>query len=95
MRHVGTRLPIDSVQPGDLLFFNTLGRPWSHVAIAIGDGQFVHAPARGGRVRVERLTDPYWTQRFNGARRIRGPAPTVEPLPPPPASIFDDPRVTP
>ena len=70
MRNIGSRLSIDAVEPGDLLFFNTLGQPWSHVAIAIGDGQFVHAPARGGRVRIEKIADPYWTRRFSGARRI-------------------------
>jgi len=66
---VGAELPRDALLPGDLVFFNTLGRRYSHVGIFIGDGRFVHAPARGGRVRVERLTDPYWTARYNGARR--------------------------
>ncbi len=55
---------------GDLVFFNTLGRRFSHVALYIGDETFVHAPARGGRVRVERMTDPYWAARYNGARRL-------------------------
>jgi len=62
--------------PGDLVFFNTLGRRFSHVGIYIGDGLFVHAPARRGRVRVERLGDPYWTKRYNGARRVDGVVPS-------------------
>jgi len=66
---VGTELARDALAPGDLMFFNTLGRRYSHVGIYIGDGRFVHAPARGGRVRVERLADPYWSARYNGARR--------------------------
>lgn len=66
---VGTELHRDALVPGDLVFFNTLGRRYSHVGIFIGDGRFVHAPARGGRVRVERLADPYWSARYNGARR--------------------------
>ncbi len=70
MRRTGASVNRDAVEPGDLIFFNTLGRPWSHVAIAIGEGRFVHAPARGGRVRIERLSDTYWRSRFNGARRL-------------------------
>lgn len=70
IRKVGARTSLEDVRPGDLLFFNTLGQPWSHVAIALGDGQFVHAPARGGQVRIERIEAPYWKTRFNGARRV-------------------------
>ena len=64
------------LQPGDLVFFNTLRRAFSHVAIYIGEGRFIHAPARNGRVRIEGLDDRYWATRFNGARRLveAGPA---------------------
>jgi cell wall-associated NlpC family hydrolase len=58
------------LQPGDLVFFNTLRRAFSHVAIYIGDGRFVHAPAKRGRVRIEGLDDRYWAPRFDGARRL-------------------------
>lgn len=63
---------IDTSQlaPGDLVFFNTLRRAFSHVGIYIGDNQFVHAPSSGGAVRVESLNKPYWQQRFDGARRL-------------------------
>jgi cell wall-associated NlpC family hydrolase len=67
---VGDRVSRTELAVGDLVFFNTLGRRFSHVGIYIGDGVFVHAPARGGRVRAERLTDAYWEARYNGARRI-------------------------
>jgi cell wall-associated NlpC family hydrolase len=55
---------------GDLLFFSTTSQGASHVAIAMGDGSFVHAPSSSGVVRVERLDIRYWDQRFVGARRI-------------------------
>ena len=58
------------LEPGDLVFFNTLSRAYSHVAIYIGDGRFLHAPASGGRVRIEALDDRYWRNRFDGARRV-------------------------
>jgi hypothetical protein len=60
----------DELKPGDLVFFNTLRRAFSHVGIYIGNGQFVHAPSRGGGVRVEDMSDRYWRKRFNGARRM-------------------------
>ena len=58
------------LQPGDLVFFNTMRRTFSHVGIYLGDNYFVHAPASGGEVRVENLNAAYWGKRFNGARRI-------------------------
>ncbi|MBS1133758.1 MAG: hypothetical protein H6R02_899 [Burkholderiaceae bacterium] len=72
MGRMGETLAKADLAPGDLVFFNTLGRSYSHVGIYVGEGQFVHAPARRGRVRVDRLGDPYWTARYNGARRIGG-----------------------
>jgi cell wall-associated NlpC family hydrolase len=61
----------DDIQPGDLLFFVTEGRDVSHVGIAIGGDQFVHAPNARGVVRVESLGARYWRDRFVGARRAR------------------------
>jgi cell wall-associated NlpC family hydrolase len=58
------------LQPGDLVFYNTRNRPYSHVGIYVGGGQFVHAPRPGARVRIEGVDKPYWRARFNGARRI-------------------------
>jgi cell wall-associated NlpC family hydrolase len=59
----------DELQPGDLVFFNTLKRTFSHVGIYIGDGKFIHAPKPGGEVRVESMSFAYWAKRFTGARR--------------------------
>lgn len=67
-----TGISIESreLQPGDLVFFNTMRRPYSHVGIYLGGDRFVHAPSSGGTVSVARLTNRYWRQRFNGGRRI-------------------------
>lgn len=67
----GREIPLEQLRAGDLVFFNTLGRPFSHVGIYLGNGgQFVHAPNSRGRVRVEKLTTKYWAQRFEMARTI-------------------------
>ncbi len=66
----GRRVDVNDVQPGDLLFFQTVGRGASHVGVAIGGGQFVHAPSTRGVVRVERYDGSYWSSRFVGARRV-------------------------
>ncbi len=58
------------LQPGDLVFFNTLRRTFSHVGIYLGNNQFIHAPSSGGRVRIESMDLSYWKARFKGARRI-------------------------
>lgn len=59
---------------GDLVFFNTMNRKYSHVGIYLGDNQFVHSPSPGGVVRVDNMTQAYWQARYNGARRIDSPA---------------------
>ncbi len=58
------------LQPGDLVFFNTMRRAFSHVGIYVGDGKFIHSPRSGGKVRVEDMQESYWQKRFNGARRV-------------------------
>jgi cell wall-associated NlpC family hydrolase len=58
------------LQPGDLVFFNTMRRAFSHVGIYVGDGNFIHAPKPGAKVRVESLSVSYWARRFDGARRV-------------------------
>ena len=60
----------ERLEPGDLVFFTTVAPGASHVGIAIGRDQFVHAPSGKGVVRVESLTSRYWTSRFVGARRV-------------------------
>jgi cell wall-associated NlpC family hydrolase len=69
----GTPIPVADLRPGDLVFYNTLNRPYSHVGIYLGDGKFIHAPKTGARVRIESLRKRYWAARFNGARRMQPP----------------------
>lgn len=80
----GVRLPHNSAQiaqlgkpvaekkldAGDLVFFNTLDRPFSHVGVYIGDGRFINAPSSGGRVRIDSLANPYFARRYEGARSL-------------------------
>ena len=64
----GKAVPRDDLRPGDLVFFNTRNAAFSHVGIYIGDERFVHAPSTNGRVRIDRLSDRYYAQRFEAAR---------------------------
>ena len=66
----GKPVGLAELQAGDLVFYDTLKRPYSHVGIYMGDGKFVHAPKTGAQVRVESLKSAYWVQRYNGARRL-------------------------
>jgi len=59
----------EELRPGDLVFFNTMRRTFSHVGIYVGEGKFIHAPRTGASVRVEDMRDSYWERRFTGARR--------------------------
>jgi len=68
----------EDLRPGDLVFFNTLKRTFSHVGIYIGDNRFVHSPRPGKGVRTEDMSFAYWARRFTGARRIEATA-AVEP----------------
>jgi len=63
------RVNREELRPGDLVFFNTLKRTFSHVGIYIGDGKFIHAPRSGSEVRIEDMRQAYWDRRFTGARR--------------------------
>ena len=70
MANLGDKIGRQELKPGDLVFFNTMRRTFSHVGIYLGDGKFVHAPSSGGKVRVESISTAYWAKRFNGARRL-------------------------
>ena len=63
-------IDVADLQPGDLVFFNTMRRTFSHVGVYVGDGKFIHAPRTGAQVRVEDMGVSYWQTRFNGARRV-------------------------
>lgn len=70
MSRVGTTIDTTELRPGDLVFFNTMRRTFSHVGIYIGDNKFVHAPSSGGKIRVDDMRQSYWVARYNGARRV-------------------------
>jgi len=76
-RSSGKAVERKQLEPGDLVFFRTRGRRGgvSHVGIYIGQGQFVHAPTRGAKVRVDRLDNTYWSRHYAGARRYLEPGP--------------------
>lgn len=66
----GQQVSRTELKRGDLVFFNTMGRRYSHVGIYVGNDRFVHAPSSGGEVRVDDMTGRYWKSRYNGARRL-------------------------
>lgn len=66
----GTSVTKNELEPGDLVFFNTMRHTFSHVGIYLGDHLFVHAPRAGEVVGIADLRDHYWATRYNGARRI-------------------------
>ena len=65
------RIDKDELKAGDLVFFNTMKRAFSHVGVYLGEGKFIHSPRAGGQVRVEDMRVPYWNVRFDGARRVQ------------------------
>ncbi|GHU31544.1 hypothetical protein AGMMS50256_20180 [Betaproteobacteria bacterium] len=68
---VGNRVDNKSeLKPGDLVFFNTMRRAFSHVGIYLGDNRFLHAPRPGKEIKVDDMSKSYWVKRYNGARRI-------------------------
>ena len=73
----------DDLQPGDLVFFNTLRRSFSHVGIYIGANRFIHAPRTGASIRTEDMSFAYWAKRYNGARRLTSAAAAAKAFEPP------------
>ena len=67
---LGETVDRSDLQPGDLVFFNTQRKPFSHVGIYLGEDRFIHAPKEGAMVRTENLRVRYWATRYDGARRI-------------------------
>ncbi|MCY7369989.1 MAG: C40 family peptidase [Polaromonas sp.] len=76
------RIDKTELQPGDLVFFNTLRRTFSHVGIYVGEGRFIHSPKPGAQVRVENMGVNYWASRFDGARRVSAASALSPPLVP-------------
>jgi len=96
---LGGRVAPGDLQAGDLVFFNTRSSPFSHVGIYLGDNRFIHAPHRGGEVEIVAMSQRYWQQRYDGARRLVGALPGLipsaraerlgAPAPPPMDAIAD------
>ena len=70
LSHTGLQIDPRDLRAGDLVFFNTLRRPHSHVGIYVGGQRFIHAPTTGGVVRIDSMQGGYWLRRFDGARRV-------------------------
>ncbi len=70
MSQLGQQVAPSELKPGDLVFFNTLKKTFSHVGIYLGNNKFIHAPSAGKVVRVENMDSSYWNSRFNGAVRV-------------------------
>lgn len=75
MSRAGQTIRNDAPAPGDLVFFNTTGERYSHAGIYVGHGRFVHAPSKGGTVRLDQMTSPYWAARYTEVRRIANTKP--------------------
>jgi cell wall-associated NlpC family hydrolase len=67
----GDNVEKKDLKPGDLVFYNTMRKGFSHVGIYLGDNKFIHSPAAGGQVRIESMDVAYWKKRFDGAPRIK------------------------
>ena len=72
MSRVGKPVSREELQPGDLVFFNTMRLTFSPVGISVGDNKFLHSPAKNASVRVDDMREVYWDKRFDGARRLDG-----------------------
>jgi cell wall-associated NlpC family hydrolase len=70
MSQVGKKVSETELQPGDLVFFNTMKSVYSHVGIYVGNNRFIHAPSAGSSISVADMNDSYWSKRFTGARRV-------------------------
>jgi cell wall-associated NlpC family hydrolase len=70
MSRLGSIVTTENLSPGDLVFFNTRRRAYSHVGIYIGEGRFIHSPSKGRAVEIVDMHDRYWSKRFNGAKRL-------------------------
>lgn len=75
MSRAGQAIQNSAPAPGDLVFFNTTGERYSHAGIYVGHGRFVHAPSKGGTVRLDQMASPYWAARYTEARRIANAKP--------------------
>jgi cell wall-associated NlpC family hydrolase len=84
-RRLGSAVSRRNLQPGDLIFMHLAGKKHPsrielHVGIALGGQRFIHAPASGGRVRIDSIAATPYAEGFIAARRIiDGAAPAGTP----------------
>ena len=67
---VARPIPDSQLRVGDLVFFNTSGKPFSHMGIYVGDGKFAHAPSSNSQIRLDYLSNSYFAARYQGARTV-------------------------
>lgn len=67
---IGRKIEATSLAPGDLVFFNTTGKPFSHVGIYLGDDRFIHAPGSNGKIKISSLKAAYYAKRLEAARTL-------------------------
>ncbi len=77
----------EDLRPGDLVFFNTLKRSFSHVGIYLGANRFIHSPHTGSKVRTDDMSFAYWAKRFTGARRAETTVAVEPTIAEPPAPV--------
>jgi len=66
----GIAVSRNALQPGDLVFFNTVGKGISHVGIYLGSNDFIHASSGKGKVVITSLNNEYYRTRYVTARRL-------------------------
>jgi len=66
---LGKYVSKSKLQKGDLVFFNTLGRSYSHIGIYVGDGKFLHSSTSKG-VTISALSNVYYKPKYETARRV-------------------------
>ncbi|MGH9348445.1 MAG: C40 family peptidase [Vicinamibacterales bacterium] len=66
---LGREVRLAGIEKGDLIFFATTTAGASHVGVALGGDEFIHAPSTRGVVRVEKFSAPYWARRIVAVRR--------------------------
>ncbi|MDR3391646.1 MAG: C40 family peptidase [Sulfuriferula sp.] len=82
MSKISAEINKTELRPGDLVFFKTMKTAFSHVGIYLGDNRFIHAASsRTGVVMISHLDDPYWSAKFDGARRLINPISAITTIP--------------
>ncbi|MFV2029447.1 C40 family peptidase [Neisseria sp. S1] len=68
---MGVAVSRSDLQPGDMVFFSTVGGRISHVGLYIGNNRFIHAPRTGKSIEITSMSNKYWNARYVTARRVK------------------------